>query len=205
MITAFSWLAENWMEIAGTLSALLYLYLSIRENIWLWPVGFVTSFFYMLIFFQSRLYADMGLQVYYLWVSVYGWFHWMGRRQVAKPETQLETRCLSPRGWLTYLALVLAGSVVLYYALRFVPLWWGLPPSELPLGDAFTTAGGIVATWMLARKILENWLFWVVVNAVSLGMYVYKDLQITAGLFVVYTLMAVVGYYRWKQNLTQKQ
>lgn len=205
MITAFSWLAENWMEIAGTLSALLYLYLSIRENIWLWPVGFVTSFFYMLIFFQSRLYADMGLQVYYLWVSVYGWFHWMGRRQVAKPETQLETRCLSPRGWLTYLALVLAGSVVLYYALLFVPLWLGLPPSELPLGDAFTTAGGIVATWMLARKILENWLFWVVVNAVSLGMYVYKDLQITAGLFVVYTLMAVVGYYRWKQNLTQTQ
>src|SRR5690554_7318786 len=84
MITAFSWLAENWMEIAGTLSALLYLYLSIRENIWLWPVGFVTSFFYMLIFFQSRLYADMGLQVYYLWVSVYGWFHWMGRRQDRK-------------------------------------------------------------------------------------------------------------------------
>ena len=62
-----------------------------------------------------------------------------------------------------------------------------------------------MATWMLARKILENWLFWVVVNAVSLGMYVYKDLQITAGLFVVYTLMAVVGYYRWKQNLTQTQ
>lgn len=204
-MTALSWLAQNWMEIAGTLSALLYLFLSIRENIWLWPVGFVTSFFYMLIFFQSRLYADMGLQVYYLWVSVYGWFHWMGRRQLTKPETQLETRCLSPRGWLTYLTLVLAGSAVLYLVLRFVPLWLGLPPSELPLGDAFTTAGGVVATWMLARKILENWLFWVVVNAVSLGMYVYKDLQITAGLFVVYTLMAVVGYYRWKQNLKQTQ
>lgn len=205
MITTFSWLAENWMEVVGTLSALLYLYLSIRENIWLWPVGFVTSFFYMLIFFQSRLYADMGLQVYYLWVSVYGWFHWMGRRQSAKPETQLVTRCLSSRGWLTYLAMVLGGSILLYFILRAVPLWLGLPPSELPLGDAFTTAGGIVATWMLARKILENWLFWVVVNAVSLGMYLYKDLHITAGLFVVYTLMAVVGYYRWKLNLKKAQ
>lgn len=76
-----------------------------------------------------------------------------------------------------------------------------LPPSDLPLGDAFTTAGGIVATWMLARKMLENWLVWIVINGFSLGMYLYKELYITVFLFIIYTVMAVVGYYKWKGNM----
>ena len=76
-----------------------------------------------------------------------------------------------------------------------------LPPSDLPLGDAFTTAGGIVATWMLARKMLENWLVWMVINGFSLGMYIYKELYITVFLFIIYTVMAVVGYYKWKGNM----
>ena len=198
-----NWLQLNWMELAGTVSAIIYLYLSVRENIWLWPVGFLTSVFYLIVFYHSRLYADMGLQVYYLMVSVYGWFHWMGRKNGHKPmETNLPTLSISFKQWMTYTATIGVLTLVLYFLLQYLPGLIDLPPSDLPLGDAFTTAGGIVATWMLARKMLENWLVWIIINAFSLGMYIYKELYITVFLFTIYTFMAAIGYYKWKANMT---
>lgn len=197
-----SWLQQYWIELAGTIFAIIYLSLSIRENIWLWPVGFLTSFFYLIVFFQSRLYADMGLQFYYLVVSVYGWFHWMGQRKNGVlVKTDLPTVSIVKKQWIVYLLAIGILIIFIYIALIFLPGMLDLPPSDLPLGDAFTTAASIVATWMLARKILENWLIWIVVNAFSLGMYAYKGLYITVFLFVIYTAMSVVGYYRWKRHM----
>ena len=198
-----NWLLQNWVVLVGTVFALVYLYLSVRENIWLWPVGFLASFFYLIFYFQSRLYADMGLQVYYLVVSVYGWFHWMGRRKGPQmPETNLPTLSIGFNQWMKYLSLLLVLTIIIYFILKYLPGYINLPDSELPLGDAFTTAGGIVATWMLAQKILENWLVWIVINGFSLGMYVYKELYITVFLFIIYTAMSVVGYYKWKKQMT---
>ncbi|WP_044118384.1 nicotinamide riboside transporter PnuC [Alkaliflexus imshenetskii] len=197
-----SWLQQYWIELAGTIFAIIYLSLSIRENIWLWPVGFLTSFFYLIVFFQSRLYADMGLQFYYLVVSVYGWFHWMGQRKNGVlVKTDLPTVSIVKMQWIVYLLAIGILIIFIYIALIFLPGMLDLPPSDLPLGDAFTTAASIVATWMLARKFLENWLIWIVVNAFSLGMYAYKGLYITVFLFVIYTAMSVVGYYRWKRHM----
>jgi nicotinamide mononucleotide transporter len=190
------------MELAGTVSAIMYLYLSVRENIWLWPVGFITSLLYLIVFFNSRLYADMGLQVYYLVVSVYGWFHWMGKKNGQKSiETYLPTISINLKQWLLYISLIAGLTIFFYFLLLYLPGLIDLPPSDLPLGDAFTTAGGIIATWMLARKMLENWLVWTVVNGFSLGMYIFKELYITVFLFVIYTVMAIVGYFKWKKNM----
>jgi nicotinamide mononucleotide transporter len=198
-----NWLQSNWMELAGTVCAIVYLYLSVRENIWLWPVGFLTSLFYLIVFYHSRLYADMGLQVYYLLVSVYGWTHWMGHRNGHKAlETNLSTISIDFKQWMIYSSTIAGLTIVLYFLLKHLPGLIDLPASDLHLGDAFTTAGGIVATWMLARKMLENWLIWMIINAFSLGMYVYKVLYITVFLFIIYTIMAVVGYYKWKSNMT---
>jgi nicotinamide mononucleotide transporter len=197
-----TWLQLNWMELAGTVCAIVYLYLSVRENIWLWPVGFLTSLLYLIVFYHSRLYADMGLQVYYLLVSVYGWIHWMGRKNGHNPmETNLLTTSISIKQWVVYSSFIAVLTLLLYFLLKHLPGLMDLPPSDLPLGDAFTTAGGIVATWMLARKMLENWLVWIVINGFSLGMYLYKELYITVFLFIIYTVMAVVGYYKWKGNM----
>jgi nicotinamide mononucleotide transporter len=197
-----TWLQLNWMELAGTVCAIVYLYLSVRENIWLWPVGFLTSLLYLIVFYHSRLYADMGLQVYYLLVSVYGWIHWMGRKNGHNPmETNLLTTSISIKQWVVYSSFIAGLTLLLYFLLKYLPGLMDLPPSDLPLGDAFTTAGGIVATWMLARKMLENWLVWIVINGFSLGMYLYKELYITVFLFIIYTVMAVVGYYKWKGNM----
>lgn len=199
-----TWLFLHWTEIAGTVFAIVYLYFSIREKIWLWPTGFITSFFYLIVFFQNRLYADMALQLYYLFVSVYGWFHWLGKRgenPAGKAQTNLNTTSLRLFQWMKYLAVIISLNVILYYLLLFLPALLDIPASDLPAWDAFTTAASIVATWMLARKIVENWLVWIVVDAVSMGMYLYKGLYVTAFLFIVYTVMAIIGYFQWLKHM----
>ncbi|MDG5800111.1 nicotinamide riboside transporter PnuC [Marinilabiliaceae bacterium ANBcel2] len=196
------WIAQNWIEITGAVTALLYMYFSIREKFWLWPVGFVTSAFYLVVFYQSQLYADMSLQIYYLLISIYGWFHWAGNsKSVKSGETNLPTISLSYRVLINYLLLTLILTVVIYFVLKQLPQYLNLLPSSLPFGDAFTTAGSIVATWMLARKILENWLLWIFVDLFAMAMYISKELYITAALFMIYTLMAITGYIKWKQNM----
>jgi nicotinamide mononucleotide transporter len=144
----------------------------------------------------------MALQGYYLIVSVYGWFHWLGNAKTSeKPETELKTTSVKPSQYGLFAVSILVILGFIYLVLKVVPGWLNLPPSALPLGDAFTTAASLVATWMLARKLLENWLLWVVIDAMSMVMYIYKGLYITSVLFLVYTLMAVVGYVRWKKAM----
>ncbi|WP_016778895.1 nicotinamide riboside transporter PnuC [Anaerophaga thermohalophila] len=194
------WLPEHWMEIAGTLLALVYLYLSVRENIWLWATGFLSSFFYMIVFFDEHLYADMGLQVYYLIISIYGWLTWKwGRQRTGRkkmPISKLNAR--------TGVILLLIGGVVYVVVLLIllkVPSLIDIPASELPFWDAFTTTGGIIATWMLARKFIEHWLIWIVVDLVSSGMYFYKGLEVTVLLYLIYTAVAVIGFLEWNKNM----
>jgi nicotinamide mononucleotide transporter len=194
------WLAGRWLELMGTSFALLYLYLSVRENIWLWVTGFVSSFLYLIVFLDERLYADMALQVYYLVISVYGWVVWKnGRKKSGRPKmpvSRIDTRL--------GLKLVLTGLViyvVVLKALLDLPGILDIEASELPYWDAFTTTGGVVATWMLARKKIEHWLVWVVVDLVSCGMYGYKGMDVTVVLYFIYTVVAVVGYREWLQQL----
>ncbi|WP_010665021.1 nicotinamide riboside transporter PnuC [Marinilabilia salmonicolor] len=194
------WLIAHWIELLGTIFALLYLYLSVRENIWLWVTGFVSSFFYLVLFLDERLYADMSLQVYYLVISVYGWLAWKtGRKESGKPKMPVSGVNKSLALKLLITGVLIYGVVVI--ALLKLPEQMGIPTSDLPYWDAFTTTGGIVATWMLARKKIEHWLVWVVVDLVSTGMYLYKGLTVTVVLYIVYTLVAVVGYREWKQQM----
>ena len=187
-------------EVLGVLFALIYLWFSIRQNIWLWPFGLLTSFFYILVFYNSRLYADMGLQVYYLVISVYGWYHWLYGGKSDRKDALPVTRTTKQQGIRLFLI-----TFVIYWILAalltYLPGWLGIPGSQMICWDAFTTAGSIVATWMLARKILEHWLIWIVVDLVSMGMYIYKGLYLTSFLFIVYTVMAVVGFLEWKKDL----
>ncbi len=203
--TVTQWLLAHetfFMEALGVFFALIYLWFSIRQKIWLWPFGILTSFFYILVFYRSRLYADMGLQVYYLVVSFYGWYHWLfgggGGRRDALPVTRLSRPQLPVLAAVTF-----AIYWILVFLLTYMPQWLDVPPSQMRYWDAFTTAGSIVATWLLARKKLEQWLIWIVVDLVSMGMYIYKGLFLTVFLFIVYTVMAVVGYLTWKKEMQQ--
>jgi nicotinamide mononucleotide transporter len=186
-------------EIIGLVTGLVYLYFSIRQNIWLWPVGIVASGYAAFVFFETQLYADMSLNIYYILVSIYGWFHWLLRNDNVSHKS-IKISVLQFRDWIVYLALVVILTVIIAELLIHVPGKIGLKPSSVPWWDAFLTAGSIVATWMLARKILEQWLWWIVIDALSVGVLLYKELYFFAILFGVYTVMSVYGYKEWKKD-----
>jgi len=198
----FFWIQDHssiLVEILGVVTALVYLYFSIQQKIWLWPFGILTSALYVYIFYSSQLYADMGLQVYYVAISFYGWYFWLfGGREGGRSKPRVN-RIRKREIWIILLVTILI-YVCLLFILIYVPGLLDIPASDIPYWDAFTTASSIVATWMLARKILEQWLVWVVVDAVSMGLYIYKGLYLTAGLFLIYTLLAILGYRTWKKD-----
>lgn len=197
--TLLNWLAGNYIEVAGAALGIAYIFLSIKQNIFTWPVGLATSVLYIAVFFQSKFYADMGLQFYYVFVSIYGWYMWLKGNPDNKSES-IPLSHVTPR----FAVRATIASLIIWLILWFILNY--LTDSPIPIMDSFTTALSIVATYMLARKIIEHWLIWIVVDTVSAGLYIYKDLWPTTLLFVVYTAMAVVGYMRWtKEFKTEPQ
>ena len=191
------------LEILGTLASIVYLYYSIKEKVWCWPWGIFASAVSILIFFTARLYADMGLQFYYLFISAYGWYYWL----YGKSKQGDDHIVISRTENLQWLYLLLAGVglyIMILGVLLYVPGWLQIARSSMPYLDALTTAASIVATWMLARKLIEHWLIWIVVDALSMGMYLYKELYFYAFLFVVYTTGAILGYIEWRKKISLK-
>jgi nicotinamide mononucleotide transporter len=188
------WITQNYIEILGLVFGLLYIAFSIKQNIWCWPAGFITSALYIYVFFNTKFYADMGLQVYYLIVSIYGWYHWMFGSKSKKQDDLKVSRTKAKLAVYLLLAFIILFVLISYILVNFTD-------SEVPYWDAFTTAASFVATWMLARKIIEHWIIWIVVDTVSLGLYIYKGLYPTVILFAVYTVLAVLGYIEWKKQL----
>jgi nicotinamide mononucleotide transporter len=189
-----SWIAENYIEILGSVFGLLYILFSIKQNIWCWPIGFITSALYIYVFFVTKFYADMGLQVYYLIVSVYGWYHWMfGAKSKKQDDLKISKTGIK-------LGIILfSANAVLFALIAFILV--NYTDSQIPYWDAFTTSASFVATWMLAQKKIEHWIIWIIVDAVSLGLYIYKGLYPTVVLFTVYTILAILGYIEWKKDL----
>jgi nicotinamide mononucleotide transporter len=201
------WLFENYdtlIEIFGTIAGLLYLYFSIKQNIWLWPLGLLTSALYVYVFFIAKFYADMGLNAYYVVISIYGWYHWQYGGETGRKNT-LKVSRLSK--YLIFRLLILTFIIywVFVFALQKLPALLNIPVSELLYWDALTTAASVVATWMLARKIIEHWIVWIAVDSLSIGLYFYKGLYPTVILFFVYTIMAIKGYLEWKKDLQTQE
>ena len=195
MEVVIAYLQANWIELAGSVLSIIYLYLSIKQRVSLWIFGFLCSLLYVVVFFQSKFYADMSLQFYYLGVSVFGWISW----KAGKPENrkELPVKRTTPLSG----AIILVIALVLYFLYYFILSEY--TDSPLPKADAFTTALSIVATWMLARKMIEHWWLWIIVDSVSAGLYFYRALYPTAILFVIYTIMAIIGYLQWKKSLSK--
>ena len=186
-----------WIEIFGVVTGILYVILEVKQNRLLWPLGILTSAAYIYIFFSGKFYADMGLQVYYVLISIYGWYYWSrGGARVDKGELPV-VRINRQQLILLLLTFALSWLGIYFILDRFTD-------STVPLGDSFTTALAIVATWMLTRKIIEQWFLWIIANVVSIGLYIYKGLYPTVILYAVYAGMAVYGYLVWKRSMTKK-
>lgn len=199
MINLFQeWLLSNKIELLGAILGILYIYFSIKQNILTWPTGLLTSLLYVYVFLNAKLYADMGLQAYYVFISLYGWYFWIKGN---KPENA--KRVLVKRTSLSLWIKLALVSVIFYAIILFILLKF--TNSDVPYMDSMTTALSIVATWMLARKYVEHWLIWIFVDAFSAGLYIYKGLWATVVLFIVYTVMAVLGYMEWKKDLAHEK
>ncbi len=164
--------------------------LNIRQNHWAWLFAIISSAAYGVVFFDARLYGDMGLQIVFIVVSVWGWYSWLhgGAQRQA-----LDVTTLDRAGWIASLAAWAVGFVLLAWFLKT------FTNTDVPHADGFLTAGSLVGQVLLSRKKVENWHAWIAVDILYVGLYVYKNLVLTAILYAVFVLMAIVGLRAWRR------
>jgi nicotinamide mononucleotide transporter len=182
------------LEYFGAAAGLLYIYLEIKQRRSVWLVGIITAAVYVFVFFSSKVYANMGLNLYYVFISLYGLRQWSRNRPAAESgETILYRHIDKP----ALLSVALAWGMVFAVTYCLLSRYTG---STVPLGDAFTAAGGVVATWMLARRIIEHWYIWIVSDLVSVYLCFLLKLYPSMFLYFCYAAMAGVGYHIWKRK-----
>ena len=192
IISVFSdWLkAQSLLETSGVITGTLCVYLAARNKILNWPFAIVSVIIYIFIFWEARLYADMGLQVYFLIMNFYGWYFWTRKDQSKKvPVTSITPK---------EIILSILGIAIFTAALGFF-LHRGTDAS-FPFIDSFCTACSLVAQIFLARKVMENWLIWIFVDIIYVGVYIAKDLHLTAGMYTLYVYIAAMGYLEWRKE-----
>lgn len=180
------------LEVIGTLVGLVYLWLEYRASIHLWIVSIVMPAIYLFVYYDAGLYADFGINIYYLGAAVYGWWMWKYGHK-PKEMKELPVTRMPARSWLK--------AMMVFLVAQFFIAWLLInhTDSNVPWWDAFTTALSIIGMWMLARKYIEQWGVWIVVDVVCVGLYLYKDLYFTAGLYALYAVIAVFGWKNWKK------
>lgn len=192
------WITENIIEIFGAVAGIAYVFLEIKRNILLWPLGIITSAVYIYVFGHNGFYANMGLQGYYLVISIYGWYAW-SRAQSAELRAQdLESGTDVIRIGRKTAFICLVTAIAIWGLLWFVLDRW--TDSPVPLWDGLITSMSVVATWMLTRKYLEQWYVWIVANAIAVVVYLVMGMYPTAVLFMVYFGMAIIGLRAWKKQ-----
>jgi len=183
----------TWLEIAAVVIALAMVGCNIREIHWGWPLAIVSSLMYFALFWRSKLYGDASLQIFFAVVAFWGWFQWL--RGVRPDGSALKVARLSRRG----VALTLAACAVLWPATGLFLKTY--TDTDVPWWDAFPTAVSLVGQYLLGRKYVENWLVWIAVNAVSVGLFAYKGLWLTLGLYAVFIALSIVGWRAWRARL----
>jgi len=187
--------ANRW-EVLAVVFGIVSVYLSTREHIWSWPTALVNVGLYFVVFYEAKLYADMGLQVVYFGLSLYGWYEWL---YGGANRTELHvSRTSRPLGVRLLIIGIVCAAVLGTLLARFTD-------AALPYVDSATTSTSLVAQWMMTRKILENWAVWMAVDVVYVGMFIYKHLYLTAGLYTVFFVLAVMGYVQWKRSLAERR
>lgn len=181
----------TWIEGVAALFGFLCVWLTIKQNILCWPTGLVQVFLYIFVFYGAKLYADMILHIIYVGLSIYGWVHWRTGAKSALPVTHAE------RLWVWI--FVLGGlSLVWGYSLTTYT------DASVPYYDSFIVAGSLIAQWLMARKKLESWLFWIVADVVAIIIYAYKSLYLTSALYTAFLIMAVLGYLAWQKSQRER-
>lgn len=187
-------IAKHWLDIVTTVLGLAYIIFEYRASVWMWLVGFMMQSLGIVLYYQKGLYADCGMEFYYLAMTVYGYWKWIHGSTEKKelPIRHFPKKMVLP--WLGIIALV---WFVIYLILT------NFTNSNVPVADSFTTALSIIGIWALAHKYLEQWFIWIAVDVVTCGLYFYKEIPFKASLYALYVVIAVFGYFKWKKMINR--
>ena len=190
-------------EIIAVLASLTYVILASREHRGCWPAAILGSSIYVLVFFQYQLYMDSALNIFYVVMAVYGWLMWKNRQPkidlvAAATENKTTIKVWSCKKHINAIATTILLSALSGFYLD------NYTDAAFPYLDSLTTWSSFLATWMVVNKILENWLYWIVIDAASIYLYINKELYFTALLFALYVIIATYGYLHWKMLYQQK-
>lgn len=194
VVPVCSWLTAHGSSCAeafGFVTGVANVWLVTRESIWSWPLGVLNAVFYIVVFARTGLYSDTGLQVVYFTLSLYGWWHWWRGGPDQSPVVVTRT----PRTLALTLALI---ALVVWVLLAMITS--RIPGAALPWLDSILVAISLVAQWMMTRKLLENWLLWIAVDVVYIGLFVNRGLPLTAVLYAVFLGLATLGYFQWRTS-----
>lgn len=186
------------LDIIGSIVGLVYIYQEYKASIWLWMTGIIMPVIYMFVYYEAGLYADFGMQIYYALAAIYGFLYWKYGRKKGTESREIPITHYPRRFILPSLVIFLVLWGVLYIILsRFTN-------STVPILDSFGNALSFIGLWALAKKYLEQWWIWIVVDLELSALYVYKGIPFTAGLYALYTVIAVMGYFKWKREISPK-
>ena len=199
-------ISAHWLDITTTVLGLAYILLEYKASVWMWAVGFLMQALGIVLYYQKGLYADCGMEFYYLAMTMYGWWRWVNHQnhgdgshdqsvaadQKNRPRDSY-IRHFPRRLVLPWLAIIAAVWAAIYWLLVT------FTNSTVPLADSFTTALSIVGIWALAHKYLEQWFIWIAVDVVTCVLYFYKDIPFKASLYALYVIIAIAGWFKWRR------
>ncbi|MEQ9220577.1 MAG: nicotinamide riboside transporter PnuC [Cyclobacteriaceae bacterium] len=180
----------NGLEAIAVIFGLLSVWFSMKENILVYPTGIVSVVIYIYITFQYKLYADTGINFYYLVASIYGWYFWTNTKD---NRDQIKISTLTKAEWIITIVLAFGSFILIRFGLDFTD-------SDVPNWDAVTTTTAIVGMWLMARKKLENWIAWIITDLIAVPLYYYKELYLTSFQFFVFTILATMEYFAWRKT-----
>lgn len=176
--------------------ALVYIVLAIKQSLWCWPAAFVSTLIYSILFYDVSLLMDSALNIYYLLMAVYGWYSWKYGGKLQEKDLSVTTYGLN-KNIQIIISLTISSSILGFLMSRYTS-------ADFAYVDSFTTVFAVFATYMLAKKVLENWIYWIIIDVISIYIYIQKGLNLTAILFVIYTVLAYIAYKQWKTELNNE-
>lgn len=195
-------LDTSWFEFIAVIFGLLSVWYAKKENILVYPTGIISVLLYVYICFEYKLYADAGINFYYFVISVYGWYMWSAKTE--KPELLISSS--NRKDWLISIGLFVLSLMVILFLLKWFKgddlEYWS---TKVPYIDTFTTAIFFIAMLQMAQKKIENWLFWIVGDVISVPLYAYKGLIFTSFQYLVFLIIAIMGYVAWRQKLLEAE
>ena len=189
-------LKTSWLEAIAVIAGIGSVWYSKQESILVYPVGIISVLIYVYLAWEYKLYADSGVNFYYFLMSVYGWFNWKNTDSAAD---QIPITRSDIKGQVVNVSFFVVAFLAMKHVLE------NYTDSDVPVWDALTTAAAVTAMWLMARKKIEHWVFWLICNLISMPLYTYKGLPFTSFQFFVFTILAIMGWWSWRKKLLSAQ